>query len=125
MTECSKCGDCCERIWIAQDPDKVAQWAYLPEYPPTAARSARANSNIEDARFIHKYWLYSGDGFWQCSKWDSESRLCTAHDERPPVCRNYPWYGERPSEDRGRSLPERCAFRADVKNLPIVSINGK
>jgi Fe-S-cluster containining protein len=27
---------------------------------------------------------------YQCERFDSSSRLCTAHEERPPICRAYP-----------------------------------
>jgi len=52
------------------------------------------------------------------------ARLCTAHDERPPVCRNFPWY-DYDIDDPGDPLPwrhrsSRCTFLADVLNRMAV-----
>jgi Fe-S-cluster containining protein len=40
---------------------------------------------------------------YQCDRFDAVSRLCTAHDERPPICRAYPILLN--------VLPARCTVR--------------
>jgi Fe-S-cluster containining protein len=40
---------------------------------------------------------------YRCDRFDDETRLCLAHDERPPICRAYPV--------AGNVLPEPCSFR--------------
>ena len=35
-----------------------------------------------------------------------------AHDERPPLCSDYPWYGREPGTGE-KGLPLRCSFWAD------------
>jgi Fe-S-cluster containining protein len=63
----------------------------------------------------------------QCKKFDKTTRKCTAHNDRPQLCRNYPWYGKEPK--RGdTTMGGRCSFLVDAgyKMLPIVEVrNGK
>jgi Fe-S-cluster containining protein len=40
---------------------------------------------------------------YQCDRFDPQSRLCTAHDDRPPICRAYPI--------ALNLLPARCTVR--------------
>jgi len=40
---------------------------------------------------------------YQCDRFDPASRLCTAHDDRPPICRAYPI--------ALNVLPDRCTVR--------------
>jgi Fe-S-cluster containining protein len=40
---------------------------------------------------------------YQCDRFDPTTRLCTAHEERPPICRAYPI--------AINILPARCTVR--------------
>jgi Fe-S-cluster containining protein len=40
---------------------------------------------------------------YQCDRFDVTTRLCTAHEERPPICRAYPV--------ALNILPTRCTVR--------------
>jgi Fe-S-cluster containining protein len=110
MTDCSRCGDCCDVIPLQFTKKDVA-----------AGKS-------QSREFIIKHWHrisreeaakriptmgYKGTRFYRCDKWDSATRLCTVQDEKPPVCRDFPWYGDTPEPDRLRHFP-RCSFWADV-----------
>jgi Fe-S-cluster containining protein len=56
-----------------------------------------------------------------CDQFDPETRMCTAHDDRPPICSGYPWYGAEPNPNR--ALDPQCSFIADVRTLlPIVEV---
>ena len=49
----------------------------------------------------HLYW---------CDQLGADGR-CQAYEERPLVCRGYPWYGERP---RDMALPDAdCGYAVD------------
>jgi Fe-S-cluster containining protein len=104
-TQCSACGDCCDPVWYALGPADVRQSA--------------GTSGNPDLVFAAAHWTATGartdDGLhaYRCDRFDPESRLCTAHDDRPPICRGYPWYDNPPGR-RLVVLPERCAFRADL-----------
>jgi Fe-S-cluster containining protein len=102
--ECSACGDCCDPVWYPLGPADIRQSA--------------STTGAEDLIFAAAHWRATGDrdddgrhAYW-CDRFDPVSRLCTAHDERPPICRGYPWYGEDPAR-RLVVLPVRCAFRAE------------
>lgn len=133
MTDCSRCGDCCDPVIVVFDPQV---WA--------AERLTAANlSDVGrgNAEFLRDHWTSQSTFTEQlegqdvtvhrvrCSAFDPDSRLCTAHDSRPQVCSGFPWYG-RPDGDKGRrpvadSLSPRCSFNADVPGrtmLPIIEV---
>lgn len=87
---CARCGDCCDPIRLPV------------EFHPDTFQ-ARPGSNAEqDLAFIREHWTATGEvtedgsGLWRCDRFDSVERVCMAHEDRPPVCRNYPWYGREP-----------------------------
>jgi hypothetical protein len=67
-----------------------------------------------DADFVAAYWTETCDGHWTCDAYDPEHGACTAHEQRPPLCRDYPWYGEPPSADRAGTLYRQCSYLADL-----------
>jgi len=122
MTDCSKCGDCCTNIWSVH-PDRFR--AILDVVPPLTPNEVLAG-NQATAIFVLEHWTVleeSGrdDAKYKCDMFDEKSRLCMAHESRPPVCSGFPWYGRKPS--LSTSISPRCSFNADVrKSLPIVQI---
>jgi Fe-S-cluster containining protein len=76
-----------------------------------------------DADFAATHWTVLdraahplfGDNFARirCDAFDAESRRCTAHQDRPPVCRGYPWFGA-PSARRAAGLPRQCSYLLDL-----------
>lgn len=105
MTECSACGACCDPVWFPFGPADLRQ----------------LNERVNDAnvRFAVAHWHATGEQSdvaghaYQCDFFDHETRLCTGHEERPPVCRGYPWYDEPPGM-RLVVLPSGCSFEVDV-----------
>ena len=111
MTECSRCGDCCENIPLNTNKRLVREWLRNPEL---------SDDNRANSEFILAHWRggrrASKDGRtkgWTCDQFDSASRLCLAHDARPPLCRRFPWYDNEPTAEKLADLP-RCSFWADV-----------
>lgn len=104
MTDCSMCGDCCDPVWYPYGPADLRQLNERVDSPDVAFAVAhwRATGEQDDGRYAYA-----------CDFFDTESRLCVAHDARPPICRGYPWYDEAPGT-RPVVLPVRCAFRADL-----------
>lgn len=129
-TTCSRCGDCCDPVIMTGDPQQLA--AEL-----LAKRRINAR-NRADAEFMRDHWKtadtyvdeYGGRVYEvRCDMFDTKRRLCTAHDARPPVCQDYPWYGMTPEEridsESAYGMSPRCSYTADVRTmLPIVTING-
>lgn len=46
--------------------------------------------------------------FYKCRLWDEETRLCTQYEDRPRMCRTYPY---------GRGCHHGCTFEVDVDYL--------
>jgi Fe-S-cluster containining protein len=105
MATCSACGACCDPVWYSLGPADVRQSA--------------VTTGAEDLVFAAAHWHPTGrrnaDGMhaYACDRFDPVSRLCTAHDTRPPICRAYPV--------AGNLLPEPCAYRAD----PAFALGGE
>ncbi len=108
MTDCSRCGDCCDPVWYPLSPADIRQGAV----------TAAGTTHAADLEFAAAHWAHTGavddDGryAYACDRFDQHARLCTAHDERPPICRGYPWYDG--ATTTLVLLPARCAFRADL-----------
>jgi len=118
VTQCSRCGDCCENIWT--DWTRASLNYELALYPPSAPPDYSLNARARNTLFTNKHWHnIDGDPHrWTCDAFDPVSRMCTAQENKPPVCVGYPWYegtdGERePSAETLRRSP-RCSFWADL-----------
>lgn len=121
MTDCARCGDCCENIQTSWDLEHLRK---------TAEKEGDDSPNAANYRFVRDNWVDqgidpngAGGVTWTCLKFDSVGRTCTAHEDRPPVCSGYPWYGKEPF--KGAWLPAACSFQADIKTmLPIVEVSN-
>jgi Fe-S-cluster containining protein len=122
---CARCGACCETIHLGVDPHAM-----------TAQPGSR---NAVDLAFIRAHWrhdglIVNGEQTWTCDRWDADTRECTAHDERPPVCRDFPWYQETPGPQRAAALPPQCSYLGEVPSgqrpagarplIPVTVIRG-
>jgi Fe-S-cluster containining protein len=87
-----------------------------------AERARLQDKPDDDDRFITQHWhplsaWTDEDGTWlqmRCDMFDPDSRLCTAREARPPVCRGFPWYGDGPCAGRAGELLSHCSYLADV-----------
>lgn len=101
--ECNGCGDCCAAVTLS----KANAEAVLD----------RIDGDGPNMSFIREHWTITremADGGWElaCDRFDPDARRCTAYDERPPICRDYPWYGREPGSHT--ALLPRCGFWLDV-----------
>ena len=137
---CAKCGACCQNLTVAADPtggfdrwttralegvpDPRVDWKHWLTHGWTDDQRELAERRYDpdgglraDADFITEHWheIDGHPGNYRCDRFDPETLLCTAHDERPPVCRGFPWYGDGPSVERAANLDPACSFLLDVK----------
>jgi hypothetical protein len=116
MTECVPgCGRCCDPVVTWFDPN--------------------GEMNGPSAPFVREHWRVRETGvnaqnrqwwFSDCDRFDPTTRRCLAHDERPPICSGYPWYGGRNSvRQEPHPLDPGCAFNEDVPGLllPLFVVN--
>lgn len=145
MTLCNCCGDCCKVIATLKplrhykDVAKsygpwVAYWDGggdgLPDgWEPEDAE--RARTIHATASFVAAHWHritkreawdrlppmggYPGHFYYICDQWDEDTKLCKAGDDRPPICKDFPWYGQPVGDQRLNVALRRCAYWADVK----------
>jgi Fe-S-cluster containining protein len=112
VTACAGCGDCCESIVLSISPWEIDALA--------------EETGGEDPIFIRAHWTPTGEtrdaagnpGYeYVCRRLDPETRRCTAHDDRPHVCRGYPWYDDPSPEGKVARAPflhRRCSHLIDV-----------
>ena len=114
MTECSRCGDCCENLQLNFTKRELR--AYVTDVGDDAATPV-TRAHLANARFILAHWHRAAGGGtatrYACDAFDPSTRLCTAHADRPPICQGYPWYGAPPGS-RAVKLPAPCSFNADL-----------
>lgn len=126
MTECSRCGACCDPV-------------LLPFHPHHRAKQ-RLTGPLEDWE-RHQYAFYlehwtvigePGEGESQykvaCDQFNPATRECTAHEDRPAICSGFPWYGRDPMRPVSGAVREwlvpQCSFNADVRPmLPLHVVN--
>jgi Fe-S-cluster containining protein len=136
---CARCGNCCENIvcdsydsavkWAADalegvpDPGTDEGWAYWREHgcggddqPQDLAvrKFAEGGRTRADGDFLAAHWRTEDGEHYACDQFDPVTRECKAHESRPPVCRDYPWYGDEPSAARGPNMGLQCSYLADL-----------
>jgi Fe-S-cluster containining protein len=129
-TTCARCGDCCDPVVV---PFHVETWAPRRLVDPDLSAESRENCEFMLAHWTTTATLVRTDdedvtvGYEvRCDAFDPVRRLCGAHADRPPVCRDFPWYGRAPG-DPGRgevaaSLSPRCSFNADVPGRRLLPL---
>jgi Fe-S-cluster containining protein len=95
---CAGCGSCCAPVVISFD-----QWARIGEsvraldpaqiHPDSAERWYE---QVFITAHMRPVGAENGKVFLECGFYDREHRACRAYDQRPAMCRNYPWYGAEP-----------------------------
>lgn len=139
---CALCGRCCDPVpFTREQHEAITAWSsaamaaagvpdprtddgwswwlahgseYEGERDTACYRFDPGGNWRQDADFIAAHWVPDGDSGCRCDMFDSVTRLCTAGDSKPPVCRGYPWYSDGPTADRARDLFPQCSYLADV-----------
>lgn len=105
MSECIKCGDCCEFIGLGVRLGRIKANPKFPDrdfilqhFSPREAPKEKLNPLMSDKCFDGFYW-------YKCDLFDEETRLCKDYENRPAICRNYP-SSHKPKD----LLSARCGF---------------
>ena len=119
MGECNGCGACCRVLTLAQSPDEVRRMAVLTRvlgipsdsqfaadhWRPLTREEAMQRNAFYTSRLPASAHLYT------CDRLGDDGR-CTAYEERPLVCRGYPWY-DQPPKQMPLADPE-CGYLVDI-----------
>jgi Fe-S-cluster containining protein len=116
---CNQCGACCRVLTLSQSPEEIRATAAVTSVlgiPSDSAFAAHHWHPLTRAEAMQRNPFYvsrlpaDAHLYW-CDRLGADGR-CTAYEERPLVCRGYPWYGERP---RDMELPDAdCGYRYDL-----------
>ena len=116
---CNRCGACCRVLVLDQSPAEIQQMAALTAvlgipsdhqfaaahwHPLTRAEAMQRNP-FYTSRLPEDAHLYS------CDQLGADGS-CQAYEQRPLVCRGYPWYQQEP-----RDMPladARCGYVHDI-----------
>lgn len=111
-------GGCCAVFWLPRDvPDTVAdaefirdmrieltpeqaseRWSkFVGDEPPVGMKP-----NASDAP------VAGGRSAYTCRHWDENTRLCTVYDQRPMLCRDYPY---------GQACSHGCDFQVSAETV--------
>lgn len=92
-------GSCCVVFPLITGPDY--DWTNTLNGPfirdmiqPLTFDEAQARWAIHgQGEWPSRFWDGHTDGLNSCRHWDTETRLCTVYDDRPLMCREYPYGG--------------------------------
>ena len=107
MSSCS--GKCCSVFNYPASPDQLRQrsegregfWHDQDRFLADMLITLTADEAVERARrfevtppegFDLVAWAEMGQ-LYTCRHWDEETRLCTVYEDRPEMCREYPYAG--------------------------------
>lgn len=132
-TECNGCGACCDPFMTVYSPNDLL--LHARHFDPDELRFMVEHlSPIRraDGRRMVAHWssgwsemILEGTPtllpawYYRCDRFDVETRRCTDYENRPDVCRDYPWYGDPP--DPNKALPPTCSYLADV-GRPVAEV---
>lgn len=133
MTDCNGCGACCNPVISVIPPQQLtdgradeivgaveADWmrAHLTPIVPRRDGLKMVSAwsrGVSDFVFDGQLMLVLS-WFYRCDLYDPGTRRCTDWENRPDMCRGYPWFDDPP--DTTKVLPPTCSYRADI-GLPV------
>ncbi len=126
MQLCNMCGACCRVLTLEQSPEDIAAMATLTRVlgiPSDHQFAAQHWRPLTRAEAMQRNAYYTGrlpaDAFlYTCDRLGDDGR-CTAHDERPLVCRGYPWYDRAVSEME--LADAQCGYFFDVVVTHVIA----
>lgn len=142
---CARCGACCDPVTLSQwaadvlatwttqrlaevpDPATDEGWAYWRSHGWESDDEAKRQqavsmydpdgSSRRNADFAAEHWhrREGASNDYDCDMFDRQERQCTAQESKPPICANFPWYGQAPTAGRAANLDPRCSYLGDVE----------
>jgi len=115
---CNQCGACCRVLTLEQSPEAVRATAAIAGVlgiPSDAVFAAKHWHPLTRAEALQRNPFYTSRlapdaHLYGCDQLGTDGR-CQAYEERPLVCRGYPWYGE-PARVMALPHPD-CGYAID------------
>lgn len=114
---CANCGSCCNPVRLdVENRDGMDQWRrYLD------AGGDELPTPGTDAEFVmeHLTEIARNDNgaTYSCDRYDPVHSRCTAHEDRPKMCRDFPWYNGSDPDTLRKDAPilyRSCSYLLDV-----------
>jgi len=99
-----------ELVWMRENTDPLPRGETLVRWRELVGAGDR-NVVDRDGMIIQPH-------FYRCHHFDDETRSCTNYENRPPMCRDYPFYGGTHG-DNEVALPKTCGYLVDVGRTPV------
>ena len=124
MTECNGCGGCCDPVFMPYSQEQAL--AYKDQIGPESMRwiqedltpMSRRQAKLREPKLVRRLSKLRRQAdaepmhFYSCRHFDPDTRRCLIYENRPPVCRRYPWLLGKSVP--GTPLPAACSFNADI-----------
>ena len=114
---CTGCGACCNPVTLPRGAKMRARGtlAAQPDHEDALwIRNLIPLPRREAVRRLGRPMGAKTDGF-ECPNFEPTTRMCLSYETRPPVCRNYPFYGADPEtyDWENSGIPAPCGFRPE------------
>ncbi len=110
---CKQCGLCCAGLFIPAITHAMLYGGRYRGDPSIAFAGAHWKPITQEEGKLRAPWVDYPVAFFECDQYDQINRRCMAHECKPPVCRNYPYYGKDRIDLNG--LPPGCGYREVVE----------
>jgi Fe-S-cluster containining protein len=120
---CNRCGKCCEAISFAYSLEEMKEYAdngnkdavfiieNWVEISEEEAFKINPFLQLQIKRFrekgLHKF---INGKFYKCNQYNNHSKLCLAHDNKPKVCSDYPFYNRTKLPKGYLMYDENCGY---------------
>lgn len=140
MTSCNGCGRCCDPVVLPYTQEEAARLMpgrdieadvrdfVLHDLTPMRRRDGLAMVSDYMKEGAKTTWaptpwdppVITVSHFFTCRHYDQATRSCLNFENRPSICRGFPWYGSPP--DDFKAIPPECSFNADLGRPVAVTI---
>lgn len=117
---CTRCGACC--LVIPLTTSKTAQLAQNHNEGARHRRWLRKLRRLTPEEAVARLptvvnwsdWPNHPEFVYKCLNYDEENKACTIHDDRPDICRGFPWYKHQPDAGDTLAAFPKCGFWPDA-----------
>jgi Fe-S-cluster containining protein len=94
---------------IPSDPNRDLMYYHWKRI--SKRKVLKNNPNPALAKLMNDYKEAGMKVYWYSCDY-LKGNICTNHENRPPICRGYPWYGEEPNP-KTFLYGKNCGYKVD------------
>lgn len=118
IMNCGSCTECCKAIHIERFPNAHLgtgpDWDFIKSNwkKISARRAKKANPYIFSHGPDRTKKVKRSKQFYRCVNLTPTG--CGTYETRPPVCRDYPYYGQQPHPNMAKDYSDSCVYIIEV-----------